>query len=196
MKINRDEIATLCTRLREEIMERECLLAAVQLFEKYAASGHAPSTIDLGGLLSTPVSGRPTIELEKLPASPPPPAPAALPPPPPVERYLHPELKAMSYRSNAALVRWAIGRMTADYSSHDIAAMLEREGEALPISSISTVLYRMKIGREIEEIQRGEGPHPAIMRCPSPRIDESPGSATEPEEGDDSSIGLVSHLVG
>jgi hypothetical protein len=45
MNLNQDDIATVRSRLREEITERECLLAAVELFEKYAASGQAPRSI-------------------------------------------------------------------------------------------------------------------------------------------------------
>ena len=42
MNITPDEIATLRARLREEIMDRECLLAALDVVEKYTARGHSP----------------------------------------------------------------------------------------------------------------------------------------------------------
>ena len=165
MKINRDEIVLLRTRLREEIMERECLLAAVELFEKYAASGHAPSSINLGGLVSMLVPGRTTIELKELPAPPPPPAPAALPPVPRVERYVHPELRALQYNgSNSKYVRWAIARLDHDYTSRDIAALLEGEGHLMTSAEISVVLSRFKRRGEIEEIRPGTGRTPAVFR--------------------------------
>ncbi len=146
-------------------MERECLLAAVELFDKYAASGHAPSSINLGGLITLLVPRRTTIEIAELPASPPPSAPAALPPPPPVERYVHPELRALQSKgSNSKFVRWAIGRLHHDYTSRDIAALLEREGHLMTSAEISVVLTRFKRSREIEEIRIGTGRTPAVFR--------------------------------
>ncbi len=76
-------------------MDRECLLAALDVVEKYAARGHSPNSMQLGNLVAALLPSRPVVELKELPASPPPPAPAALPPMPPVERYVHPELKAL-----------------------------------------------------------------------------------------------------
>jgi hypothetical protein len=175
-----DEIATHRARLREEIMERECLLAALEIFEKYAASGHIPQSMQLGSLVSKFVPSRPA-DLKELPSShAPPPAPVALPPKPPVERYIHPELKHWSFQGHGAntnLVRWAIQRMTGDYSLHDIAALLEREGRGLFPADISVVLTRLKRRGEIEEITRSAGPKPAVFRTP-----ERPTSlATAPE---------------
>lgn len=169
MKINRDEIATLRARLREEIMERECLLAALDVVEKYAARGHAPHSMELGSLVAALLPSRQPVELKELPAPSPPPAPAALPPPPPVERYVHPELKHWKFSGHGAqanLVRWAIARMTDDYSLHDIAAMLKREGTGMDSPEISVVLTRLKARGEIEEIRRSAGPHPALFRKP------------------------------
>ncbi len=180
MKINLAEIATLRARLREEIMERECLLAALDIVEKYAARGHAPQSMELGNLVATLLPSRPTVELKELPASLPPPTSAALPPPPPVERYMHPELKAIRYDlhgGNGRRVSWAIQRMTDDYSLRDIAALLKREGAPMGFPEISVVLTRLKARGEIEEIRRSAGPHPALFRKP-----ESPVSLVATSE--------------
>jgi hypothetical protein len=177
MNLNQDDIATVRNRLRDEITERECLLAAVELFEKYAASGQAPRSINLGGLLSTLVPDRACIELKELPALPTPPVPVALPPPPPVERYVHPDLKPLinySHGRNGRVVWWAIERMTEDYSLHDVAALLEREGAPLANPHISVVLTRLKNRGEIEEVKQSAGPHPAVFRKPENPIPLAP----------------------
>jgi hypothetical protein len=192
MNLTLDEIATHRARLREEIMERECLLAAFDVVEKYAASGHRPKSMQLGSLLSALLPSRPAVELKELstsatPTSLPPPARAALPPTPPVERYVHPELKALRYNlhgRNSNLVRWAIQRMKEDYSLHDIGAMLEREGAPVRPPEISVVLTRLKARGEIEEIKRSAGPHPAIFRkvesaTPFPANPEDSAANTE-----------------
>ena len=144
--------------------------AAVAVFEKYATSGVAPDSINLGGLLSSLVPGRPAIEMKELKEYTPAPAPAALPPVPPPERYVHPELKDWGFKAHGAqtnLVRWAIARMPDDYSSQDIVALLKREGEWLQAPEVSVVLTRMKRRGEIEEIRRSAGPHPALFRKPA-----------------------------
>ncbi|HEY1583783.1 MAG TPA: hypothetical protein VGF73_11865, partial [Chthoniobacterales bacterium] len=86
MNLTLDEITTHRSRLRHEIMERECLLAAFNVVEKYAASGQAPDAIHLGSLVSGLLPSRTALELKEAarsavpaPASLPPPAPAALP---------------------------------------------------------------------------------------------------------------------
>ncbi|MEP7248738.1 MAG: hypothetical protein ABI787_03045 [Spartobacteria bacterium] len=178
-----NEIATHRAHLHGEIMERECLLAALDVFEKYAASGHAPRSIELGSLVSTLLPSRSAIEVKELPTSAAaPPAAAALPPKPPVERYMHPELKIACgtfQGSYTRCVQWAINRMTEDYSLHDISALLLREGAPLGSSKISVVLSRMKGRGEIEEIRRGEGPIPALFRKPERVTDDVTNPADE-----------------
>jgi hypothetical protein len=167
MNLTLNEIATYRVRLREEIMERECLLAAFDVVEKYAASGHRPNSMQLGRLVSALLPARPAVELKELADTPP--QPAALPPKPPVERYMHPELKAFPHNMHGrktGLVRWAIQRMTDDYSQHDIGAILEREGAPVQPPGISVVLTRLKARGEIEEAKPSAGPHPALFRKP------------------------------
>ena len=166
MTITIDEIATHRARLRQEIMERECLLAAFDVVERYAASGHRPNSAQLGSLVSALLPSRQEVEVKELSASPPLPA---LPPKPPVQRYVHPELKAFPnnmHGRNGRQVWWAIQRMTEDYSLHDIAAMLEREGAPMGSPEISVVLTRLKARGEIEEVRSSAGPHPALFRKP------------------------------
>jgi hypothetical protein len=138
---------------------------------------------DLGGLLSTLVPDGPSIELKEVAAAPIPPAPVALPAPPPVERYVHPDLKPLTHYShgyNGRVVWWAIERMTEDYSLHDIAALLEREGAPLANPHISVVLTRLKGRGEIEEVKQSAGPHPALFRKPenpialAPAVEDAP----------------------
>jgi hypothetical protein len=169
MNLTLDEIATHRARLREEIMEREILLAAFDVVEKYAASGHGPNSMQLGSLVSALLPSQPAVEGKETPASATPNAPSS-PPQPRAAPYIHPELKAFgrSYPvNNGTFVQWAIARMTEDYSLRDIAAMLKREGNPMSPEKISVVLSRFKSRGEIEEIRPGGGRTPAIYRAPS-----------------------------
>jgi hypothetical protein len=187
-----DEIATQRARLREEIMERECLLTALDALEKYLASGHAPHSMRLGNLVSALLPSRSAVKLKELPSSPPAlAAPAALPPPPPVERYVHPELTDSQFSRHgniAALVRWAVERMTSDFSLNDVDAMLKREGKPTSRPAISVVLTRLKRREEIEEIQPAAGPYPAVYRNPNP-ADEAQPDLTDQREGSSTGSG-------
>ncbi|MEP6810116.1 MAG: hypothetical protein ABI992_07720 [Chthoniobacterales bacterium] len=63
-------------------MERECLLAAFEMVQRYAANGHAPSPTQLGALVST-LTFAPA---GAVPAQP----PLVLPPPPAPSSALRP----------------------------------------------------------------------------------------------------------
>jgi hypothetical protein len=168
MNLTLAEIPTHRLRLRREIMEREALLASFDVLEKYAAIGHAPASLNLIDLLSS-----------LLPSSQPAPAreaetsakPAPVDPPPArVEPYVHPELKALSRNSvgkYGSFVRWAIPRMTRDFSIHDLQKLLKREGEPMRSAQISVVVSRLKDRGEIEQVKPGSGPIPALFRPPS-----------------------------
>jgi hypothetical protein len=81
-------------------------------------------------------------------------------------------------------VRWAIERMTADYSLRDLHAMLKREGFFIRPGQVSVILTRMRLRGEIERIQHGFGPEPDIYRGPEPEVlSETPsaGELNEPE---------------
>jgi hypothetical protein len=164
MTITLEEITTQQDRLRREIVERECLLAAFDVMQRYMAQRGGPVSMELGSLVSGFTLGRP-LTATKNPIALPPAAPTALPAPPPVERYVHPELRALSINAtNSKFVRWAIQRMTCDYTLRDIAALLEREGLIMAPAEISVVLTRFKMRGEIEEIRPGGGRTPALFR--------------------------------
>jgi hypothetical protein len=165
MTITLEEITTQQDRLRREIVERECLLAAFDVMQRYMAQRGGPVSMELGSLVSGFTLGRP-LTATKNPIALPPAAPTALPAPPPVEHYVHPELKAMRHMHgiNGKNVSWAIQRMTCDYTLRDIAALLEREGLIMAPAEISVVLTRFKMRGEIEEIRPGGGRTPAVFR--------------------------------
>ena len=201
MSLTIDEIVEYQDRLRREIVERECLLAAFNVLHGYVASDRAPKSLELGSLVSAFASASPahtpggssapsldaksyTLQGSSFPEPatelPPAPAAAVLPPQPYVPPYVHPELKALAsgHGSNGRIVSWAIKQMKDDYSLRDISALLKREGRPMRSADISVVLTRMKSRGEIEEIEPGNGPIPAVYRKPenatSPEA-ESPG---------------------
>ena len=172
MPLTIDEIVEHEERLCREIVERECLLAAFKVLHGHVANGQGPKSLEIGSLISALIPSCSAVALPEqtaeLPAAPPP----ALPPPPPPKRYIHPELEAIGSRfgNGTKIVRWAIQRMTDDYSLRDIAALLKREGYPMKPAEISVVLTRLKSRAEIEEIKRASGPIPAIFRKPENRI--------------------------
>ena len=192
MNLTQHEIATVRARLREEIMDRECLLAALDVYDKYAANGNPPVSMQLSNLVAGLLPSRPAVELTDLPASPPPvPVATAFPSSSPVERFVHPELNGGQFSghgSTAGLVRWAVERMTSDFSLNDVDAMLKREGAPRSRPEISVVLTRLKRRGEIEEIQPAAGPHPAVYRNPNP-ADDAQAELTEQREGSSTDSG-------
>jgi hypothetical protein len=172
MPLTLTEIVEHEERLRREIVERECLLAAFKVLHGYAASGENSHTLELGLLASALKPATSQTQLPQPPAAASP-EPAALPAPLPVKPYVNPEIVALQSRLHgydSRLVRWAIARMTDDYTLRDIAAELEREGTSMAPAGISVVLTRMKSRGEIEEIKRGAGPIPALFRKPESAI--------------------------
>src|SRR5713226_3030557 len=96
MPLTLDEIVEHEERLRREIVERECLLAAFKVLHGYAANGQGPKSLELGSLVSALLPSTSDVSLNEL-GAPPPPAPAELPAQAPVTRYMHPELRAIRY---------------------------------------------------------------------------------------------------
>jgi hypothetical protein len=174
MSLTLDEIVEHEKRLRREIVERECLLAAFNVLHGYAANGQNPKSMELVSLVTALSSSTARLPFEEQTASPPAPVTAALPTLAPKPRYLHPELVEIGRHSasHVQYVRWAIERMTDDYSLHDVRSLLEREGYRMKGSEISVVLTRMNRRGEIVEIKPGRGPIPAVFR--------KPGTATAP----------------
>ncbi len=167
MPFTTDEITELQERLRHEIMERECALAALHVIQTHTTSGRGPKEINLGAFVSGLFAGAPKTAVAQL-AAPTAPAAAALPPPPPPKRYIHAELEELGRFGafHTEYVRWAITRMTTDYSLHDLEKLLRREGYVLSTAQISVVLTRLKKRGEIEEIAMSYGPNPARFRGP------------------------------
>jgi hypothetical protein len=171
MSLTLDEIVTHQDRLRREIVERECLLAAFNVLHGYVASGNGPTTIELGSLVSALGNSAPlalpsagsSAELNDAAA------PVAPPRPPAPRPYIHPELEKISryYGGDTLIVQWAIRRMTSDYTLTDIQALLKREGYPLNGPKISVVLTRLKRRGEIEEIRCSSGPKPALFGKPA-----------------------------
>ncbi len=151
--------------LRQEILERECLLATLEVLRKHVAASGGSKTIDLATLFPSWLPEReaasPTRQVTLLEA-----APQALPPPPPPEPYMHPELKKIRnwHGANTMSVEWAIARLTGDYTLQDIQALLAREGRRLQGAEISVILSRLKKRGKIEEIRAGFGRKPSVFR--------------------------------
>jgi hypothetical protein len=155
-------------RLRTEIVERECVLAAFTVLRSYDANGQWPKSLDLG-----PVAMRILSPMQEVPttaAALPAPASQPVAPPPwtPPPRKIIPELEKLLnlHGRDSRLVQWAIARMTHDFSLTDIAALLKREDYPVENSKISVVLTRLKGRGEIQEIKPGSGPNPAVFRKP------------------------------
>ncbi len=174
MTITLDEIQERKEQLRQEILERECLLAALEVLQKHATASRGAKTIDIGALfpalLANPEAVSSARQLTLLES-----APIALPPPPPPEPYIHPELKEIGtwrHGSNTLTVLWAIDRLTGDYTLKDIHALLKQEGRLLQSAEISVILSRLKSRGKIAEIRCGNGRTPSIFRKPQPANDE------------------------
>lgn len=124
MSLTLDEIIEHEERLRREIVERECLLAAFKVLHGYAANGRVRSQWNWVPLSRHCFPQQPHLTLQERTAQLPSPAPAALPAQAPVTPYMHPELRAhgSQFGNNGRIVWWWIQPMTDDYSFRDIAA--------------------------------------------------------------------------
>lgn len=167
MTLTRDEIEERKEQLRQEILERECLLAALEVLHKHASGDRTTRPIDvsafLPALLGRPGEVFPAREVPLLES-----AVVAAPRPALPERYIHPELKQFGnhHGKGTGMVRWAINRLSGDYTLNDIHALLAREGSPLQKAEISVVLSRLKRRREITVIRRGNGRKPTIYHKP------------------------------
>jgi hypothetical protein len=182
MNITPDQIAEYEERLRAEIVQRECVLAAIGVFRTYTAKGQWPESLDLGSLTSALV--RPVHDLPAARAPLPAPAPASLPDAPlprPPERYIHPELKTILHGNpsptDGEIVRWAIVRLTEEYTVRHIADLLQRCGYEMESRRISVVLTRFKNRGEIIEVKTGRGRMAARFRKPDNPIPLEPIAA-------------------
>jgi hypothetical protein len=168
MTLTPDKLTEYEQRLRTEIVERECVLAAMKVLRSYSTNGEWPTSLDLAPVatrLLCPVQEMPGTQAALPQPTPQADAPPRWTPPPP---KINPELQKLhhGHGGDSRLVKWAIARMTDDFSLTDIAALLKREDYLLKTSKISVVLTRLKGRGEIQEIKRGSGPNPAIFRKP------------------------------
>ena len=114
MTLTLDEIVEHEERLRREIVERECLLAAFKVLHGYAANGQSPKSMEMVSFVTALSPSTARLPLEEPTTPPPAPAPEALPAIPVVPPYMHPELRAIGSRfgNNGKFVSWAIKQMT------------------------------------------------------------------------------------
>ncbi len=181
MTLTFDEITQREERLRQEIAERERLLAAYQLLRADAANHQSWRSVEAPVVAAAEPPA--TAESNVQPAdSSCPPAPINLPAP--VARKINPELDALRSRhgGNGRAVLWAIQQMAGDYTLRDIRALLEREGYQMPHPEISVVLTRLKQRGEIAEIRPGGGRTPAVYRKPESAAAEH-ATTVEPAGG-------------
>lgn len=149
-------------RMRREIVERECVLAAFNVLRGYFMNGQGSKSIELTSLALALVREPSHLPLEERTA----PASPAIQTEHSPTRYVHPELRALNeqHAGKGEIVSWAIRRMTDDYSVGDITALLNREGYVITSAEISVVLTRLKKRGEIEELRRGKGRKAALFR--------------------------------
>jgi hypothetical protein len=165
MPLTFDEITQREERLRQEIAERERLLAAYQLLRADAANHQSWKSTEAPVVAAVAPSATAASNVQP-PDSSCAPLPISLPAP--VARKINPALDALrsKHGGNGKAVLWAIKQMTGDYTLRDIRALLEREGYQMPHAQISVVLTRLKSRGEIEEIRPGGGRIPAVYRKP------------------------------
>ena len=176
MPLTLDEITEHEKRARREIAERECLLAALKVLRGYTAQGDIPATTEPDRLLANLISFIPPIECKEL-SVPSPAAPATPPAPIRPPHYIHPELAAIGnlFGNSAKVVKWAIGRMTDDYTVRDLLALLDQEGHGMARAHVSLILANLRNRGEIEQLEPSSGPNPALYRKPAnanPPVDE------------------------
>jgi hypothetical protein len=158
MPLTLEEITQCEEGLRQEIAERERLLAAYQLIRADRAN---PVSAASNLVLAPPATVH---RLEDGAES----SPAPVNQPAPLAPKINPALAALGsgFGRNGKAVSWAIQQMTEDYTLNDIAALLQREGFQMRGAEISVVLTRMKRRGQIEEISGGRGRKAAVFRKP------------------------------
>ena len=178
MTLTRDEIEERKEQLRQEILERECVLAALDVLHKHACGDRSTRPIDVGAflpaLLRSASVALPATQVPLLESG-----PVQAPQLPRPEPYMHHELKGFWNRHGGytATVLWAINRLSGDYTLNDIHALLAQEGRPLQKSEISVILTRLKRQRKIVEIQRGNGRKPAVFHKPQVSGDQQSEAA-------------------
>jgi hypothetical protein len=181
MPLTFDEITQREERLRQEIAERERLLAAYRLLRTDAANHQSWKSTEalVVAAVAPPATAASNVQPPESSCAP---LPISLPAP--VARKINPALDALrsKHGGNGKAVLWAIEQMTGDYTLRDIRALLEREGYQMPHAEISVVLTRLKSRGAIHEIKPGGGRTPAVYRKPDNTATEHATTA-EPAGG-------------
>jgi hypothetical protein len=189
MPITVDEILELEERLRLEIAEKQCLLDAYRTLRAHvtqareAATAPAPtghSSLAAAALVA-PAANASLVSSPSVAAAAPESTPAPVPQPRP---YINKELEKVRRLGGGTtgVVKWAIARMTNDYSVGDIVALLDGEDYRISSSEVSVVLTRLKQRREIEQIHKGRGRNGTIFRKPENPVPFQPRTSGQNQE--------------
>jgi hypothetical protein len=189
MTLTIDDVLQCEERLQAEIVERECVLAAIKVLKEHAHKGRCLTGLD-SGVLGWALQRSPATKTLLLEATAEPAVPEPSPAPPRPKPYIHPELEPLShgrYGTDTRVVSWAIGRMTENFTLKDISKLLKREGNPMHNAKISVVLTRLKRNGRIQEIECGRGPNASVFRKPEssfnspvPAADSISGSEETP----------------
>ena len=153
MPLTLEEIRAREEDLRQEIAEREHLVAAYQLIRVDLEKARpAPDAVAFQ---------EPEPETHPDPAAPP------VLPAGPVCVLPQANLQALSqgYGGGIRVVTWAIRQVNGDFTVREIAAVTERAGCPLRVAKVSVVLNRMKDEHKIEELKKGRGRTPSLFRA-------------------------------
>ncbi len=154
MPLTLEEITAREEDLRQEIAEREHLVAAYRLIRADLEKAR-PAARDAAA------AREPEPETHPEPA-----APRVLPAAP-VHVLPQAKLQALSqgYGGGIRVVTWAIRQMSGDFTVRDLAAALRQAGCPMRIAKISVVLNRMEDEGKIEEVTKGRGRTPSLFRA-------------------------------
>ena len=154
MPLTLEEITAREEDLRQEIAEREHLVAAYQLIRADLEKAR-PAACDAVAAREPEPEARPEPEAPRV-------LPAA-----PVHVLPQVNLQALSqgYGGGIRLVTWAIRQMPGDFTVRDLAAALRQAGCPMRIAKISVVLNRMEDEGKIEEVTKGRGRTPSLFRA-------------------------------
>ncbi len=162
MPLTTEEILTHEEAIQQEIAEKQASLEAYRRLRAHVEKRGA-------ALPSAAIVAEPTPSVAPV---------AAIPP-----RYIHPELAVLpKNHTNGDVVAWAMRQMTEDYTVGDLAALLKREGYALPGDKISVVLSRLKGRGQIVEVRRGRGRGGSLYRQSTSALSQEAAVADQPAE--------------
>jgi len=157
-----EEITVREAELREQIAERQQLLAAYQLIR----ADRDKSVARHAGGVGRDESERPTNAQAAAPS-------VEATPPVPVTPEVNLQALSKGYGGGIRAVTWAIRQMTTDFTVRDIAAVLRQAECPMGVEKVSVVLNRMKRDGKIIEVTKGRGRAPSLFRA-TPLVTTSP----------------------